>query len=58
MTLAWLRVGPVVVVLTTTEAKRRDRTLKLTTITRVSLDGVMQGLGGADEERSDHPAGG
>jgi dihydrofolate reductase len=37
--------------LTTTEAKRRDRTVKLTTITHVSLDGVMQGLGGADEDR-------
>jgi dihydrofolate reductase len=37
--------------LTTTEAKRRDRTVKLTTITHVSLDGVMQGLGAADEDR-------
>src|SRR5687768_17715623 len=27
-------------------------TLKLTTITHVSVDGVMQGLGGADEDRS------
>jgi dihydrofolate reductase len=36
--------------LTTTEAKRRDRIMKLTTITHVSLDGVMQGLGAADED--------
>lgn len=27
-------------------------TVKLTTITNVSLDGVMQGLGGADEDRT------
>jgi hypothetical protein len=26
--------------------------MKLTTITDVSLDGVMQGLGGSDEDRS------
>ncbi len=26
--------------------------MKLRTVTQVSLDGVMQGLGGADEDRS------
>jgi dihydrofolate reductase len=32
---------------------RRDlRSLKLTTVTNVSVDGVMQGLGGSDEDRS------
>jgi dihydrofolate reductase len=34
------------------DAKRRDRTMKLTTTTQVSVDGVMQGNGHAtDEER-------
>jgi len=33
--------------LVTTKARRRDRAMKLTTITHVSLDGVMQGLGDA-----------
>src|SRR5215208_3267849 len=32
---------------------RRDRTMKLTTATNVSLDGVMQCLGGPDEYRRD-----
>ena len=27
--------------------------MKLTTVTHVSLDGVMQGLGGQDEDRRD-----
>jgi dihydrofolate reductase len=32
--------------------ERKDEPLKLTTITNVSVDGVMQGLGAADEDRS------
>src|SRR5215211_6787142 len=31
--------------------ERKDEPLKLTTITHVSVDGVMQGLGGPDEDR-------
>jgi hypothetical protein len=30
---------------------RKDEPMKLTTITNVSVDGVMQGLGGSDEDR-------
>jgi dihydrofolate reductase len=37
---------------TTTNSARRYSTLKLTTTTNVSVDGVMQGLGGPDEDRS------
>jgi dihydrofolate reductase len=38
---------------TTTEASERGAaTVKLTTTTHVSVDGVMQGLGGPDEDRS------
>ena len=32
--------------------ERLDERMKLTTVTHVSLDGVMQGLGGRDEDRS------
>src|SRR5438105_15317725 len=31
--------------------RERDEPVKLTTITHVSVDGVMQGLGGPDEDR-------
>jgi hypothetical protein len=31
--------------------ERKGEPLKLTTVTHVSLDGVMQGLGGPDEDR-------
>src|SRR5215475_4603669 len=32
--------------------KRKDEPMKLTTVTHVSVDGVMQGLGGSDEDRT------
>jgi dihydrofolate reductase len=32
--------------------EKKDEPMKLTTITHVSVDGVMQGLGGPDEDRS------
>jgi len=31
--------------------ERKDEPMKLTTVTHVSVDGVMQGLGGSDEDR-------
>src|SRR2546430_15530229 len=31
--------------------QRNDKAVKLTTVTHVSVDGVMQGLGGGDEDR-------
>src|SRR5207248_7159816 len=31
--------------------ERKDEAMKLTTVTHVSVDGVMQGLGGSDEDR-------
>src|SRR5438105_3397602 len=37
---------------TTNPSEKGTATMKLTTITHVSVDGVMQGLGGPDEDRS------
>jgi hypothetical protein len=34
------------------EGRSRSATMKLTTITIISVDEVMQGLGGPDEDRS------
>src|SRR5213594_4906452 len=34
-----------------TTTREKDETMKLTTVTHVSVDGVMQGLGGPDEDR-------
>jgi dihydrofolate reductase len=41
------------VVISRRATAREDKLLKLTTITHVSVDGVMQGLGGSNEDRRD-----